>query len=385
MAAKRDYYEILEVGRSVSAEELKKAYRKKAVQHHPDKNPGNAEAEEKFKELTEAYQVLSDPEKRKVYDQFGHAGLSGMGGGGGGGPGGFGGYGGGADINDIFGDIFGDLFGGGQSRRRGGGRGAGRARGRPGEDLQQAAEISFEESAFGTAKTMELWREVACETCSGTGSRTGKAQSCGTCGGAGEVHYQQGFFSLSRPCPACGGEGIQVKDPCSSCSGHGRKQKKSRIEVKIPAGIDSGQRLKLSGEGNSGARGGPNGDLYIAVQVKAHPLFERDGDDVLCDVPITITQAAMGDEIEVPSLDGKVKVKIPSGTQSHKTLRLKGKGVAHLGGYGRGDQLIRLIVEVPTKLSSRQRELLEELERSFADNSQPMMRGFLGKVKDLFG
>ena len=257
--------------------------------------------------------------------------------------------------------------------------------GRPGEDLSYELDISFEEAAFGKVETIDVWRESACERCNGTGSKSGKAQSCGSCGGAGEVHFQQGFFSVSRPCPACHGEGIQIKDPCDHCRGHGRTQKKSKIEVRIPAGIDSGQRLKLGGEGNSGVRGGGNGDLYVSVQIKPHPIFERDGDNVLCDVPISFAQAALGIEIEVPSLDGKVKVKIPQGTQSHQTLRLKNKGIPHLGGYGRGDQLLRILVETPTKLSNKQKELLQELDKSFGAESQPLARSFFGKMKDLFG
>lgn len=385
MAAKRDYYEILEVGKTASAEDLKKSYRKKAIQFHPDKNPGNKEAEEKFKELSEAYEVLSNPEKRSAYDRFGHAGVSGMGAGGpGGGFEGFSGFGGGGNMNDIFGDILGDIFGQAGGGRRRGGRS--RGQGRPGEDLANQLDISFEEAAFGKTATIEIWREAACEKCSGTGSKSGKAQTCPTCHGSGEMHYQQGFFSVSRPCTTCGGEGISIKDPCDTCRGHGRVQKKSRIEVRVPAGIDSGQRLKLTDEGNSGVRGGENGDLYVTVHVRSHAIFERDGDDVLCDVPISLAQAALGDEIEVPSLEGKVKVKIPSGTQSHQTLRLKGKGITRLGSYGRGDQLIRVIVEVPTKLNSKQKELLQDLQKSLvSSDAQPMMKNFLGKVKELFG
>jgi len=382
MASKKDYYEILDVSKTASAEELKKAYRKKAIQHHPDKNPGNKEAEEKFKELSEAYEVLSNPEKRSAYDRFGHAGVSGMGGGGGQGFEGFGGFGGNGNINDIFGDILGDIFGqGGGGRRR-----RSRSQGRDGEDLAHQLDISFEEAAFGKTATLEIWREAACEKCTGTGSKSQKAQSCPTCHGSGEMHYQQGFFSVARPCTTCNGEGMIIKDPCDACNGRGRIQKKSRIEVRVPAGIDTGQRLKLADEGNSGVRGGANGDLYVTIRVKSHPIFEREGDDVLCDVPISITQASIGEEIEVPSLEGKVKVKIPPGTQSHQTLRLKGKGITRLGGYGRGDQLIRVLVEIPTKLNSRQKELMQELQKSFvATECQPMTKKFLGKVKELFG
>lgn len=376
MAAKRDYYEILGVARGASADEVKKAYRQSAIKYHPDKNPGDKVAEEKFKEATEAYEVLSDQKKRQAYDQFGHAGVDGMGGFGGGG-GGFGG----ASMNDVFSDIFGDIFGGasgGRGRRRG-------YSGVPGEDLQQQVDLTFEEAAFGKVEKLDVWREVACDTCHGTGSKSGKADSCSTCHGSGEVHFQQGFFTVARTCPTCHGEGISIADPCKTCSGRGRTQKKSKIEVKIPAGIDTGQRLKLSGEGNSGIRGGPNGNLYILVHVRSHAIFERDGDNVLCDVPVSFATAAIGAEIEVPSLEGMVKVKIPSGTQSHRTLRLKGKGIASLDGYGRGDQLCRILIETPTNLSKRQKELLKELEQSYNESSNPIAKGFLDKVKALFG
>lgn len=377
MAAKRDYYEILGVSRGASAEEIKKAYRQKAVKYHPDKNQGDKVAEEKFKEATEAYEVLTDARKKQAYDQFGHAGVDGMGGGGGQG---FSGFGGSGNINDVFGDIFGDIFGGGggRSRRRG-------YSGVPGEDLQQEVELSFEDAAFGKVEKLDVWREVSCEPCKGTGSKSGKADTCPTCHGTGEVHFQQGFFTVARTCPTCKGEGISIADPCNSCNGRGRTQKKTKIEVKIPAGIDSEQRLKLADEGNSGVRGGPSGDLYIVIRIRKHPIFEREGDQVLCDIPISFSTAALGAEIEVPSLDGRVKVKIPPGTQSHKTLRLKGKGIARLDGYGRGDQLIRLLVETPANLSKKQKELLKELEETYNDSSNPMTRGFLDKVKALFG
>ena len=374
---KRDYYEILGVQKNASENDLKKAYRKLAMQYHPDRNPDNKGAEEKFKECTQAYEVLSDSRKRQTYDQFGHAGIDGMGGGGGG----FGGFGGSSNINDVFSDIFGDIFGGGGGQR---GRRRGYS-GAPGEDLQQEAVISFEDAAFGKVEKLDVWREIGCDACKATGSKSGKADSCSTCHGTGEVHYQQGFFTVARTCPSCRGEGISISDPCGSCNGRGRIQKKSKIEVKIPAGIDTGQRLKLSGEGNSGVRGGPSGDLYIVINVRSHPIFEREHDDVLCEVPISFTLASLGGELDVPSLDGMVKVKVPAGTQSHKVLRLKGKGIARLDGYGRGDQLLRIIIETPTSLSKQQKDLLRQLDQSYNDGSQPLTRGFLSKVKELFG
>lgn len=379
MSGKRDYYEVLGVAKGASSEELKKAYRKLAVKYHPDKNPDNKEAEEKFKEASEAYEVLSDQKKRGAYDQFGHAGVDGMGGFGNGGfQGGFSG----GNFNDVFSDIFGDIFGGG------GGASRGRRRGRtgvPGEDLQQELDITFLEAAQGTTKRTSVWREVTCGACSGTGSKSGKADSCGTCHGSGEVHYQQGFFTVARTCPDCNGEGIKISDPCSSCKGKGRTQKQTDIEVKIPAGIDTGQRLRISGEGNSGVRGGHTGDLYILVHVRSHPLFDRDGDDILCDVPVSFAQAALGGDVQVPTVNGKVEVKVPSGTQSHKLLRLKGKGFPRLGGYGNGDQIVRIIVETPTNLSSKEKDLLRELDQSYNEKSSTMTKGFMNKVKDLFG
>jgi molecular chaperone DnaJ len=385
MANKRDYYEILGVTRSATAEDLKKAYRKLAIQFHPDKNPGDKKAEEKFKELSEAYEVLSDPQKRQMYDQFGHAGMGAAGGG----PGGFDfqGFGGGASINDIFGDIFGDLFGGaagGGARGRGGRR---RAGGRPGDDLRTSIDITFEEAAFGTEKVITVPKTVHCDTCAGSGAKPGTTpDTCSQCSGRGEVNFQQGVFAISRPCPRCQGTGQTISSPCQNCSGSGTLRKRSQIAVKIPAGVDTGQRLKLSGEGEAGERGGPPGDLYVVLNVLPHDFFTREEADVICEVPVTFAHAALGAEIEVPTLEGKVKVKIPPGTQSHKILRLKNKGLARLGSYGRGDQLVRIIVEVPTQLSSEQRELLKRFSECNGDEkSHPMHSGFFEKVKNLFG
>ncbi len=383
MATKRDYYEILGLARSASPEEIKKAYRKLAIQFHPDKNPGDKKAEERFKELSEAYEVLSDPQKRQMYDQFGHAAAGGAGG-----PGGFDfqGFGaGGASINDIFGDIFGDLFGApGGARGRGGKR---RSGGRPGDDLRTSIDITFEEAAFGAEKVITVPKAISCDTCSGSGAKPGtQPETCAQCGGRGEVSFQQGFFAITRPCPRCNGAGQTIPNPCTNCNGSGQIKKRSQIAVKIPAGVDTGQRLKLTGEGEAGERGGPPGDLYVAINILPHDFFTRDEFDVICEVPVTFTHAALGAEVEVPTLEGKVKLKIPPGTQSHKILRLKGKGLAKLGSYGRGDQLVRIIVEVPSKLTSEQKDLLKRFADSGAgETSHPMHHSFFEKVKNLFG
>ena len=383
MATKRDYYEVLGLGRDSSTEDIKKAYRRLAVQHHPDKNPGDKAAEEKFKELSEAYEILSDSKKRQMYDQFGHAAA-----GAGGGPGGFdfgaGGFGGAGSVNDIFGDIFGDLFGG--AGMGGTQRGRGRRRtGRPGADLRTTVDITFEEAAFGTEKVISVMKPVLCETCEGSGAKPGtQAETCSQCGGRGEVAYQQGFFAISRPCPRCNGSGQIIPTPCDTCRGSGQVKKRAQIAVKIPAGIDTGQRLKLTGEGEAGERGGMPGDLYVVINILAHDFFTRDEFDVICDVPLTFTQAALGDEIEVPTLDGKVKLKIPTGTQSHSILRLKGKGMARLGAYGRGDQLVKVVVEVPQKLNSEQKQLLKKFSEIGTDSTHPMHHRFFEKVRTFF-
>jgi len=385
MATKRDYYEVLGVSRSASPDELKKAYRKLAVQFHPDKNPGDKVAEEKFRELSEAYEVLSDPKKKQMFDQFGHAANAGSASGGPG-MGGFEGFGGGGgSMNDIFGDIFSDLFGGGPGMGGGRGRG-GRRRGRPGADLRTQVDITFEEAAFGGEKVITIPRSATCETCTGKGTRAGsEPETCGQCNGRGEMSFQQGFFAITRPCTRCNGSGQIIKNPCGTCSGSGNIKKRSQIAVKIPAGVDTGQRLKLSGEGEAGEHGGPSGDLYVVINILPHELFTRDEFDVICEVPITFTQAALGTEVEVPTLEGKVKVKIPAGTQSQKTLRLKNKGLARLGSYGRGDQLIRVLVETPTKLTSEQRELLKRFDEIDREGTHPMHHKFFEKMKDFFG
>tara|TARA_R110000868_G_C10929604_1_gene766262 strand:- start:82 stop:1218 length:1137 start_codon:yes stop_codon:yes gene_type:complete len=376
--AKRDYYETLGLAKGSSKDEIKKAYRKVAMQHHPDRNPDNKESEAKFKEASEAAEVLLNEEKRKRYDQFGHAGVDGMGGGGGGfGGGGFQDFG---DLGDIFGDIFGEFMGGGRGR----GRGGRRSSGRPGNDLQMPLDISFQEAAFGVEKKIMLNRLAACEPCNGTGGKNGaRPVDCDTCHGYGEVRRQQGFFTVATACPKCHGSGQTVSDPCSTCHGEGRKRKKVDIAVKVPAGIDAGQRLKLSGEGDAGGMGGPSGDLYVEIRVQEHELFERDGFDVHCTIPVSFSQAALGAEIEVPTLEGKVMVTIPEGAQSGRRMRLKAKGIQKLGGYGIGDQILTLHVETPTKLSVEQRDLFKRLSELDGE-SNPMGRGFFDKVRDLF-
>jgi molecular chaperone DnaJ len=378
--SKRDYYEVLGLQRGAGKDEIKKAYRKQALKFHPDKNPDNPEAEAKFKEASEAAEVLLDDSKKSRYDQFGHAGVDGQAGFGGGG---FGGAGGDFnDLGDIFGDIFGDILGGG--RRGGGGRR--RYRGTPGNDLQMTLDVSFEEAAFGAEKTISLTRYTDCGTCDGAGTKSGsQPATCDMCQGAGEVRRQQGFFTVATACPKCQGSGSMITDPCGSCSGQGRKKKKIDLAVKVPIGIDTNQRLKLSGEGDAGSMGAPSGDLYVVINVLNHSIFEREGFNIHCTVPISFSQAALGDEIEVPTLDGKVSVTIPDGTQSGKKMRLKSKGIQRLGAYGLGDLILTIHVETPTKLSGEQRDLIKRLGELESDHkSNPMSRGFFDKVKDLF-
>ncbi|WP_412472037.1 molecular chaperone DnaJ [Halobacteriovorax sp. RT-1-4] len=380
MSDKRDYYDILGVAKGADKAEIKKAYRKMAMKYHPDRNPDNKEAEAKFKEASEAAEVLLDDGKRQRYDQFGHAGVNGQAGGFGGGgfQGGFGDFG---DLGDIFGDIFGDMMGGGGRGRRGGRRRSGI----PGNDLQMTVSVTFEEAAFGAKKKVFINKETTCETCSGSGAKAGsEPTTCDMCHGAGEVRRQQGFFTVASTCPKCQGSGTMIKDPCGTCHGQGRKKKKVELEVTIPAGIDHGQRLKLSGEGDAGAQGGPNGDLYIVVDVKEHEIFKREGFNVHYTVPISFSQAALGAEVEVPTLDGKVVVDLPAGTQSGKKMRLKGKGIQKLGGYGQGDAILTVHVETPTKLSKEHKELLEQLAKLEGKQCHPMSTGFIDKVKELF-
>jgi len=364
---KQDYYELLEVNRNASEAEIKKAYRRLAVKYHPDKNAGDKASEDKFKEVSEAYEVLSDAEKRARYDQFGHAATGG----------GFssGGFGGGSPFGDIFGDIFGDVFGGGRQRA---------GRGKRGDDLQYNMEVSFEEAAFGVEKKIDIPYAKRCEACAGSGAKTGTtAKTCPTCQGAGQMRFQQGFFSVSKTCSHCNGEGRVVEHPCPSCRGAGTVRDKKSISVKVPAGVETGIRLKLSGEGGQGAKGGPNGDLYVALSVREHSIFRREDNDVVCEIPISFTQAALGCEIQVPTLDGKVSMKIPEGTQSGAVFRMRGKGVPALQGYGRGDHLVVAKVETPTNLNRQQRELLEELARISGEDVNPMRKNFFAKVMDM--
>jgi molecular chaperone DnaJ len=371
-APKRDYYEVLGVQRGASADEIKSSYRKLAFQWHPDKNPGNKEAEEKFKEASEAYAVLSDPEKRTRYDQFGFGGV-------GSNPfEGFGGFGfSGASINDIFGDIFGEIFGGSRGRRSAVNRGA---------DLRYNLEIGFEEAAFGTEAQVKIPRPHRCDECAGSGARKGTGpRACPTCGGSGELRFTQGFFSMSRPCSQCGGVGRVIADPCPRCRGRGKVDSEATLTVRVPPGVDTGTRLRLSGEGEPGDNAGPPGDLFVVLHVREHPLFQREDSDILCEVPISFTDAALGASIDVPTLDGKLKMKIPQGTQSGKIFRLRGKGIPDLNGRGRGDQHVRVVIETPTHLSKEQRNLLEQFAAIANPDSLPQSRSFWGKVKELFG
>ena len=381
--SKRDYYEVLGVSKTATQDELKKAYRKLARKYHPDLNKDNEEAAEKFKECNEAYSVLSDDQKRAQYDQFGHAAFEngGMGGGGGfGGAGGFGGFGG-SGMEDIF-----DMFFGGQ-----GGRGGNRAKSGPqrGADLRFDLEITFEEAAFGLEKEINLYRDETCDHCHGEGAEPGsKIESCPECNGTGYVRFTQntmfGQMVNERPCSRCKGEGKIISEPCKECRGKGTVKRNKKLKVKIPAGVDNGSRLRVSGEGEAGAKGGPSGDLYVYLYVKPHKFFERDGTTVLCEVPINIVQATLGADIKVPTLDGQVTMKVPEGTQPGKVLRLKGKGIPSLRGGGRGDQLVLIKVVVPTKLSDKQKDALRKFADISKDNINPEEKSFMDKVKDFF-
>ncbi|HWK98150.1 MAG TPA: molecular chaperone DnaJ [Pseudolabrys sp.] len=366
--AKKDYYETLGVARDAGEDELKKAYRKLAMKYHPDRNPGDKAAEAKFKDLNEAYDVLKDAEKRAAYDRFGHAAFE-QGGGGGG-------HGFGADFASTFSDIFEDLFG--MSGRRGGGSGRER-----GSDLRYNMEITLEEAFAGKNAQVRIPTSVTCEVCSGTGAKAGtKPKACSTCGGAGKVRHAQGFFTLERTCPTCHGRGQVIDDPCAACAGAGRVTRERTLQVNIPAGVEDGTRIRLSGEGEAGVRGGPPGDLYIFLSLEPHELYQRDGADLHCRVPISMVTAALGSEIEVPAIDGsEAKVKIPAGTQSGSRFRVTGKGMPVLRSKQTGDLYVQVAVETPQKLTKRQKELLAEFEKLSSDHTQPESSGFLSRVR----
>ena len=373
--AKRDYYEVLGASKGASADELKKAYRQKAKELHPDRNSDNPKAEEQFKEANEAYEVLKDADKKAAYDRYGHAAFEGgMGGGGGRGPGG-------ADFSSAFSDVFEDLFGdfmGGQQR-------GGRGRASRGSDLRYNLQITLEEAFSGLQKSITVPTSVSCGSCEGSGAEGGaEPQTCPTCSGMGKVRAQQGFFTVERTCPTCSGVGQIVKNPCKTCGGAGRQQKERSLSVNIPAGVETGTRIRLAGEGEAGLRGGPSGDLYIFIEVKQHQLFERDGIDLFCRVPVSMTTAAIGGDIEVPTIDGgKSRVKVPAGSQSGRQMRLRAKGVPALRGGGTGDMFIELAVETPVNLTGKQKELLREFEEMSKENN-PELSGFFKKMKSFW-
>ena len=373
--AKRDYYEVLGVEKSVTIEEIKKTYRKLAIKYHPDKNPGDKTAEEKFKELGEAYEVLSDEQKRALYDQYGHAAFDRR-------AGGFGRSGGFHDPFEVFREVFGgasifeDLFGGGRRDP---------TQPERGDDLRYDMEITFEEAAHGCEKEITVTKPERCDVCHGSGAEAGsQTRTCPTCGGRGQVISSRGIFSIAQTCPHCQGAGRVVDKPCKACKGAGRRERTSKIKLRIPAGVDTGSRLRSAGNGEAGFRGGPSGDLYVVLHVKAHEIFQRDGDDLLCEVPVGFVQAALGAEIEVPTLDGKAWLKVPAGTQPGTMFRLKGKGVKNIQGYGHGDLHVRINVEVPSHLSAAQKAKLQEFAELCNGNESPLRQSFFEKAKNLF-
>ena len=371
--SKRDYYEVLGVAKTASDEELKKAYRRLAMKHHPDRNPDDAGAEAAFKEAKEAYEVLSDASKRRAYDAHGHAAFEhGMGGGGGGQAG----Y---ADINDIFGDIFGNIFGGGAGGARGPRRGA---------DVGVIVELDLEEAVAGLDKRIEVPTMAACKPCNGSGSEDGKIETCGTCQGRGQVRFQRGIFSMQQPCPTCGGRGQKLSNPCKVCHGAGRVEEEKVLSVKIPAGVDNGDRIRLAGEGEAGPAGAPSGDLYVEIRVREHAIFQRDGDDLHCEVPIRFSQAALGDVIRVPTLGGEAEIRVPAETQTGRVFRLREKGVKSVRSRGTGDLYCRVVVETPVNLTTQQRELLQQFEATFsgegARRHSPRSSTFIDGVKSFW-
>lgn len=371
--AKRDYYQVLDVPKTATEADLKKAYRRLAMKYHPDRNPGDASAEESFKEAKEAYEVLTDPQKRQIYDQYGHQGLEGQRAGGGGmDPG---------DVfGDIFGEVFGDIFGGG---RRGGGRQVFR-----GSDLKFDLELTLEEAVFGKTVNIDVPTLRECNDCSGSGAAKGtKPVTCSTCNGQGQVNMRQGIFAVQQPCPQCRGRGVKIDKPCDSCYGQGRVRRTKTLEVKVPAGVDNGNQIRLSGEGEAGRNGGPSGDLFVEIHVKAHDLFERDGADLYCEVPMPFATAVLGGEIEVPTLDGHVKLKIPEGTQSGRMFRLRGKGIRPVRGNAVGDLNCKVSVETPVSLTGEQKEMLKNFDASIKQNTErhnPRSSSFLSGVKRFF-
>jgi molecular chaperone DnaJ len=375
---KTDYYELLEVSRDASDQELKTAYRKLAMQYHPDRNPDNPAAEEKFKACSEAYSILSDSEKRAAYDRYGHAAFQG-GNGGGGNPFQGGGFGGAQDLGDIFGDLFGEMF------NVGGGGGRKASRVQRGRDLRYDMTLEFEEAVFGKEKEITIRRMETCVDCKGTGAAKGKAPiTCTQCGGRGQQRFQQGFFSVARTCTVCGGTGSLIVDPCMTCKGETRVQREHSILVKVPAGVEQDTRIRYQGEGEAGKFAGPAGDLYVVLNVKAHKFFERDGDDLHCVMPISFPQAALGTELEIQTLEGSATIKVPEGTQSGKAFKLKGKGVPHLNEHGKGDLIVEIRVQTPGKLNKQQRELLRQLSETMVVENTPQSRGLFEKVKDIF-
>ena len=377
MADKRDYYEVLGVSKGASDDEIKKAYRQSAKKYHPDLHPGDKEAEEKFKEVNEAYEVLSDKEKRARYDQFGHAGVDpNFGAGGAGSP-----FGQDIDIGDIFSSFFGGF---------GGRRSANPNAPRRGSDIETQLYISFEEAAKGCRKTVQYQAIGTCKECNGTGAQKGTSpKTCSTCGGRGQVTINQrtpfGVVQTSRPCDACKGRGKIVETPCRACNGRGQVRRKKTVDVNVPAGINDDQVLNVSGHGNSGVNGGPAGDLHVYIGIRPHPIFDRRGDDVWCDLPITFTQAALGATVTVPTLDGKASYEIHEGTQPGDVFKLKGKGIQHLGGKGRGDQYVKVVIEVPKNLNSKQKDLIRQFDAAMSDKNYQKRKGFKDKLKDIFG